>query len=850
MSGVDKVRMWLQGAGLERFYVNFQKRNITESKFVDLIVSDYQSLGITDLKDRQLLFRLIQYVKRTSGQKSPLSSPTDRQNSRSVEQHHNSNDLHNRRKSAFVRLGRPKGHHDPYNVYATTTNVSKWAPVSKSGPTLERAKTSDSAHDPISVSTSSLGAMVMGENHRSWPEERNGNSRHERSRTPVQSGSRRNSVSRGSAQRRARSSDPDPKDVNTTRVEESNRTKRREKKKQPSKSRIMVCVRKRPLNSKEQARGDKDVVNVKTDQVLHIIEQRKRVDLTKYKQTHKFVFDAIFDTSFSNHEVYEQTCAPLVEFFFEKGKATCFAYGQTGSGKTYTMMGPDGGRQEQTGLYVLAAKDIFRYLEAYPRLSIYVSYFEIYGGKFYDLLNDRKRLQLQEDAHGAVHTVGLQENNCDTAQDLIEQILRGNGARKTGGTSVHNNSSRSHAVLQITSRNKRGKVHGSYSFIDLAGSERAADTQKSDRQRRIEGAEINKSLLALKECIRALDQKASHLPFRGSKLTQVLKDSFVGNCRTVMIATVAPGSNSVENSLNTLRYANRVKEMKEKKKKKSTINAYMPHASKSFAKADKPAPKIVDEESEDDEEFERRVARLAKTRTRAQSHASALYNTWGGQNSKQKPTQFMKNVMDARNSVSEEVSIRSNSDNLGSPPSRYKHGRSRSGIQGPTDISLSKTTPPSILKAAVEKAKISTSSPKKSQHKRSRSKIDDWPDEGIGHMGNSQENKNTNETESAEKMLERYQEICAQILDEEAQILEKHRKHIHETMMYVKDEMEVLKLFEGKRLSIDDYVEKLQVMGEKKAASAKGLSDLIKTFQEHLEEESKLNAKIEELEAQ
>jgi kinesin family protein 2/24 len=100
------------------------------------------------------------------------------------------------------------------------------------------------------------------------------------------------------------------------------------------------------------------------------------------------------------------------------------------------------------------------------------------------------------------------------------------------------------------------------SFIDLAGSERGADTVDTNKQTRFDGAEINKSLLALKECIRALDQDKKHTPFRGSKLTQVLKDSFTGNSKTVMIANASPGSNNCEHTLNTLRYADRVKELK------------------------------------------------------------------------------------------------------------------------------------------------------------------------------------------------------------------------------------------------------------------------------------------------
>ena len=109
------------------------------------------------------------------------------------------------------------------------------------------------------------------------------------------------------------------------------------------------------------------------------------------------------------------------------------------------------------------------------------------------------------------------------------------------------------------------KYLGKMSFIDLAGSERGADTIDNNRQTRLDGAEINKSLLALKECIRALDLDKKHTPFRGSKLTQVLKDSFTGNSKTTMIANVSPAATCVEHTLNTLRYADRVKEIKKER---------------------------------------------------------------------------------------------------------------------------------------------------------------------------------------------------------------------------------------------------------------------------------------------
>jgi hypothetical protein len=127
--------------------------------------------------------------------------------------------------------------------------------------------------------------------------------------------------------------------------------------------------------------------------------------------------------------------------------------------------------------------------------------------------------------------------------------------------SANADSSRSHAILQISLKDGK-KLFGKISFIDLAGNERGADHMDMGKQTRIDGAEINKSLLSLKECIRALDQGKGHTPFRGSKLTMVLKDSFIGFCRTVMIGNVSPSSASSENTLNTLRYADRVKELR------------------------------------------------------------------------------------------------------------------------------------------------------------------------------------------------------------------------------------------------------------------------------------------------
>uniref|UniRef100_A0A2I2YE87 Kinesin family member 24 n=1 Tax=Gorilla gorilla gorilla TaxID=9595 RepID=A0A2I2YE87_GORGO len=150
----------------------------------------------------------------------------------------------------------------------------------------------------------------------------------------------------------------------------------------------------------------------------------------------------------------------------------------------------------------------------------------------------------------------------DLTQYILQVILKGSKERSTGATGVNADSSRSHAIIQIQIKDSAKRTFGRISFIDLAGSERAADARDSDRQTKMEGAEINQSLLALKECIRALDQEHTHTPFRQSKLTQVLKDSFIGNAKTCMIANISPSHVATEHTLNTLRYADRVKELK------------------------------------------------------------------------------------------------------------------------------------------------------------------------------------------------------------------------------------------------------------------------------------------------
>uniref|UniRef100_A0AAQ5XZQ5 Kinesin-like protein n=1 Tax=Amphiprion ocellaris TaxID=80972 RepID=A0AAQ5XZQ5_AMPOC len=331
--------------------------------------------------------------------------------------------------------------------------------------------------------------------------------------------------------------------------------------------RICVCVRKRPLNKQEVNKKEIDVVTIPGKGALLVHEPKHKVDLTKYLDNQVFHFDYSFDETATNELVYKFTAKPLVQSIFEGGMATCFAYGQTGSGKTHTMGGDFTGRQQNSakGIYALAAQDVFTYLNhrryAHLELSAYVSFFEIYNGKVYDLLNKKAKLRVLEDDRQQVQVVGLEEIYVSTAEDVIKMIEMGSACRTSGQTSANANSSRSHAILQIVLRcnDRASTLHGKFSLVDLAGNERGTDVSSNDRSTLVETAEINRSLLALKECIRSLGMNSDHIPFRMSTLTKVLRDSFIGEkSRTCMIAMVSPGMASCEYTMNTLRYADSV----------------------------------------------------------------------------------------------------------------------------------------------------------------------------------------------------------------------------------------------------------------------------------------------------
>ena len=325
-------------------------------------------------------------------------------------------------------------------------------------------------------------------------------------------------------------------------------------------SKIFVIVRKRPLSKKEINNGEIDCISCLNPKVV-VHECKIKIDgITKYLEDHEFYFDNTFGENENTEEIYGYTIEPMIKLVLKKGIVTCFAYGQTGSGKTYTMR----------GIQNLAIESLFQESQKFKKkFEFYISFFEIYGGRLYDLLNNKNKLQVFDDSKGITQIYGLQEILAETKEDMRLIIDRANSIRTTHNTVTNETSSRSHAICNIVIKEKGSKEFGKLSLVDLAGSERAEETQSNNRTRRAEGAEINKSLLALKECIRALQARKTsgnsdiHVPFRASKLTHVLRDSFVSKSdksRIIMISCINPSYIFSNHSINTLRYSDRLKE--------------------------------------------------------------------------------------------------------------------------------------------------------------------------------------------------------------------------------------------------------------------------------------------------
>eukprot|EP00301_Raphidiophrys_heterophryoidea_P004413 c11919_g1_i2.p1 GENE.c11919_g1_i2~~c11919_g1_i2.p1 ORF type:complete len:700 (+),score=166.28 c11919_g1_i2:200-2299(+) len=319
---------------------------------------------------------------------------------------------------------------------------------------------------------------------------------------------------------------------------------------------ILVCVRTRPLSKKETGGGDFRILSFRNKQNCIVHDVKKTVDNSLKLENQDWKFDFAFDERNPNNEVYRFTLLPLIDSLFSKGsKISMFAYGQTGAGKSYTMMSIF--EQSVNDMFVAMHSD-----ELFAHLSLHmsVSFYEVYQGKVFDLFANRNPLDVLEDGDGAIHLRGLSELPANTPDQVLSLLEIGQKVRATRATEMNDTSSRSHAILQVILKNPDDTNHAQLTLIDLAGSEKGSDTPYSDKQTRNEAAEINKSLLSLKECIRALDMGSSHAPFRGSKLTMIIRDALIDpKSLSIMVACVGPAFSACEATMNTLRYAERLK---------------------------------------------------------------------------------------------------------------------------------------------------------------------------------------------------------------------------------------------------------------------------------------------------
>ncbi|KAL4195723.1 hypothetical protein AMTRI_Chr04g179730 [Amborella trichopoda] len=334
-------------------------------------------------------------------------------------------------------------------------------------------------------------------------------------------------------------------------------------------TRILVFVRLRPMAKREKEAGSRCCVRIHNKRDVYLTEFATENDYLRLKRLRgrHFTFDASFPDSTTQQEVYTTTTAELVEGVLQGRNGSVFCYGATGAGKTYTMLGT----VNHPGVMVLAIKDLFfkiRQRSCDGNHVVHLSYLEVYNETVRDLLSPGRPLVLREDKQGIMAS-GLTQYRAYSTDEVMALLQQGNLNRTTEPTRANETSSRSHAILQVVAEykvreggNLLSRV-GKLSLIDLAGSERALATDQRT-VRSLEGANINRSLLALSSCINALVEGKKHIPYRNSKLTQLLKDSLGGACNTVMIANISPSNLSFGETQNTLHWADRAKEIRTK----------------------------------------------------------------------------------------------------------------------------------------------------------------------------------------------------------------------------------------------------------------------------------------------
>lgn len=334
---------------------------------------------------------------------------------------------------------------------------------------------------------------------------------------------------------------------------------------------VKVMIRVRPMNSKEKDRNCLTCLDI--DPSLPQITLIKPQDSDAQKV---FSYDNVFEAQCSQEKIYENSAFSLVESVAEGYNGTIFAYGQTGCGKTFTMMGiPED--LELKGVIPRTFSHIVKIIESSPdrNFLVRVSYLEIYNEEIRDLLsmNVKAKCKLRESPDKGVFIMDLKQQIVKTVAEMEGFMNVGNNSRTTGETLMNLTSSRSHSIftvnVEVAQKDNKGNelfLGGKLNLVDLAGSERQSKTGATgDRLK--EANKINLSLSALGNVISALvDGKSSHIPYKDSKLTRLLQDSLGGNTKTVMIAAVSPADYNYDETLGTLRYASRAKNIQNKPK--------------------------------------------------------------------------------------------------------------------------------------------------------------------------------------------------------------------------------------------------------------------------------------------
>jgi len=336
---------------------------------------------------------------------------------------------------------------------------------------------------------------------------------------------------------------------------------------------IKVVVRIRPLNSKEIQSGHEVTTVAHEDR--GVIEVRNpSADASEPSKT--FTFDAVFSDKATQRSIYDVCAAPVVQSVLEGYNGTVFAYGQTGAGKTHTMEGC-ADSPELRGIIPNAIQHIFDHVSletANEKYLVRASYFEIYNEEIRDLLSEDSKasLELRETTDSGVYVKNLKSFVVKSASEIDNLMQIGKKNRTVGSTLMNQASSRSHSVFTVVveccSSDDRGEHIrvGKLNLVDLAGSERQSKTGATG-ERLKEATKINLSLSALGNVISALvDGNSNHIPYRDSKLTRILQDSLGGNTKTVMCANAGPAQYNYDETISTLRYANRAKKIKNKPK--------------------------------------------------------------------------------------------------------------------------------------------------------------------------------------------------------------------------------------------------------------------------------------------